>query len=115
MVIIQASPAGFNLPSPEYYQDEKTVKEYQTAMEEVFSLLLPTEASRKSASKLAQAVVDLEKKIAALTPPPEDMQDVTVSHISYPGNVRDGATNKDRKLITLSKLLKQTKLVRYLD
>ncbi|KAI0395968.1 peptidase family M13 [Xylariaceae sp. FL0594] len=80
VVIIQASPAGYNLPSPEYYQDEKVVEEYQTAMADVFSSLLPTESSRKSASKLAQAVVDLEKKIAAITPPPEDQQDVTKTY-----------------------------------
>jgi predicted metalloendopeptidase len=115
VVIIQASPAGFNLPSPEYYQDDKTVKEYQTAMEEVFNSLLPTESSRNSAPKLAQAVVDLEKKIAAITPPREDMQDVTVGDISHAGDMRDGSTNIDRKPITLSKLLKQTKLGQCLD
>ncbi|KAI3341518.1 peptidase family M13 [Ustulina deusta] len=77
VVIIQAMPAGYNLPSPEYYGDNDTVKQYQAMLEQVFSSLLPTAASRKSAAKLAQSVVELEKKIAALTPPPEDRQDVT--------------------------------------
>ncbi|KAI0427848.1 peptidase family M13 [Xylaria sp. FL1042] len=77
VVIIQATPAGYNLPSPEYYGDNDTVKQYQGTLEQVFSSLLPTAASRKSATKLAQSVVELEKKIAALTPPPEDRQDVT--------------------------------------
>ncbi|KAJ8132689.1 hypothetical protein O1611_g937 [Lasiodiplodia mahajangana] len=77
VVIIQAMPAGYNLPSPEYYGDNDTVKQYQTMLEQVFSSLLPTAASRQSAAKLAQSVVELEKQIAALTPPPEDAQDVT--------------------------------------
>ncbi|KAI0974825.1 peptidase family M13 [Xylaria arbuscula] len=77
VVIIQAMPSGYNLPSPEYYEDNDTVKQYQVMLEQVFSSLLPTAASRKSAAKLAESVVELEKQIAALTPPPEDMQDVT--------------------------------------
>ena len=72
-------PAGYNLPSPEYYGGDDTVAQYQAMLEQVFSSLLPNTASRKSATKLAESVVALEKKIAALTPPPEDRQDVTVS------------------------------------
>ncbi|KAI1753827.1 peptidase family M13 [Xylaria castorea] len=77
VVIIQAMPAGYNLPSPEYYEDNDTVKKYQEMLGQVFSSLLPTAASRKSATKLAETVIGLEKKIAALTPPPETRQDVT--------------------------------------
>ncbi|KAI1297361.1 peptidase family M13 [Xylaria venustula] len=77
VVIIQAMPGGYNLPSPEYYRDNDTVKQYEVMLEQVFASLLPTAASRKSAAKLAKSVVELEKQIAALTPPPEDMQDVT--------------------------------------
>ncbi|KAI0200603.1 peptidase family M13 [Astrocystis sublimbata] len=77
VVIVQASPAGLSLPSPEYYQDNQTVKQYQEMLGQVFSSLLPTTSSRKSATKLANSVIELEKKIAALTPPPEDSQDVT--------------------------------------
>ncbi|KAI0518184.1 peptidase family M13 [Xylaria bambusicola] len=77
VVIIQAMPAGYNLPSPEYYEDNDTVEQYQAMLEQVFSSLLPTVTSKKSATKLSRSVVALEKKIAALTPPPEDRQDVT--------------------------------------
>ncbi|KAJ2990571.1 hypothetical protein NUW58_g2883 [Xylaria curta] len=77
VVIIQAMPAGYNLPSPEYYGQKDTVKQYQAMLELVFSSLLPTTASKQSATKLAQSVVELEKTIAALTPPPETRQDVT--------------------------------------
>ncbi|KAI0441282.1 peptidase family M13 [Xylaria telfairii] len=77
VVIIQAMPAGFNLPSPEYYEENDIVKQYQEMLGQVFSSLLPTTASKKSATKLAESVIELEKKIAALTPPPETRQDVT--------------------------------------
>ncbi|KAI4592639.1 hypothetical protein KJ359_010541 [Pestalotiopsis sp. 9143b] len=77
VVIIQASPAGLTLPSPEYYEDEDTVEKYQAMLGEVFASFLPSNSSRKHSSKLAKSVVDLEKKIAAITPPPEDQQDVT--------------------------------------
>ncbi|KAF2970462.1 hypothetical protein GQX73_g3160 [Xylaria multiplex] len=77
VVIVQAMPAGYNLPSPEYYGDDDTVKQYRTMLEQIFSSLLPAATTRKDATKLAQSVVELEKKIAALTPPPEDRQDVT--------------------------------------
>ncbi|KAI0541706.1 peptidase family M13 [Xylaria digitata] len=77
VVIVQAMPAGYNLPSPQYYGDDDTVKQYQAMLEQIFSSLLPTATARKDATKLAQSVVELEKKIAALTPPPEDRQDVT--------------------------------------
>ncbi|KAI0161414.1 peptidase family M13 [Xylariaceae sp. FL1272] len=76
-VIIQAFPAGLTLPSPEYYHENDTIKQYQAMLEEVFQSFLPTNASKKSSAKLAQAVIDLEKKIASVTPPPEDQQDVT--------------------------------------
>lgn len=82
-MIIQASPAGLVLPSPEYYEDEEIVQKYQDTLEAVFSKLLPKEGGWKRADKLAKSVVDLEKKIAAVTPPPEDQQDVTVSFIVY--------------------------------
>ncbi|OTA53412.1 peptidase family M13 [Hypoxylon sp. EC38] len=77
VVIVQAYPAGLSLPSPEYYRDNDTVSTYQAMLGEVFSSLLPTNSSRASAKQLAQSVVDLEKKIATITPPPEDQSDVT--------------------------------------
>ncbi|KAI5863380.1 endothelin-converting enzyme 1 [Durotheca rogersii] len=77
VVIIQASPAGLSLPSPEYYQDDDTVGAFQTMLGDVFANLLPKTASKASAEELAQSVVDLEKKIAGITPPPGDQSDVT--------------------------------------
>ncbi|KAI1107291.1 endothelin-converting enzyme 1 [Jackrogersella minutella] len=77
VVIIQAYPAGLTLPSPEYYQDNDTLSSYQSMLAEVFASLLPSNSSRASAKNLAQSVIDLEKKIAAITPPPEDQSDVT--------------------------------------
>lgn len=74
-------PSGYNLPSPEYYGENETVKQYEDMLGQVFSSFLPTTSSKKSATKLAQSVVELEKKIAALTPPAEIRQDVTVSNL----------------------------------
>ncbi|ORY64027.1 peptidase family M13 [Pseudomassariella vexata] len=77
VVIIQASPAGLTLPSPEYYEDADTTQQYQDMLQAVFSAFIPGNSSRDDAAKLAQSVVDLERKIAEATPPPEDQQDVT--------------------------------------
>ncbi|KAH7025254.1 endothelin-converting enzyme [Microdochium trichocladiopsis] len=77
LLIVQAFPDGITLPSPEYYKDKDTLASYQKLLEEVFSTLLPHETWKKSASVLAKAVVELEVKIAEITPPPEDLQDVT--------------------------------------
>ncbi|KAI1135264.1 endothelin-converting enzyme 1 [Hypoxylon sp. FL0543] len=77
VVIVQGYPAGLSLPSPEYYQDNDTVSTYQAMLGEVFSSLLPTNSSKASAEQLAHSVIDFEKKIAAVTPPPEDQSDVT--------------------------------------
>lgn len=52
----------------------------------MFSKLLPDNKARKDANKLAKAVLELEKRIAAVTPPPEDQQDVTVSPSSIVAN-----------------------------
>ncbi|KAI1344016.1 endothelin-converting enzyme 1 [Xylariaceae sp. FL0016] len=77
VVIVQAFPSGLSLPSPEYYQDNDTVKNYQSMLEEVFGALLPSNSSRAASAKISQSVIDFEKKIADITPPPEDQQDVT--------------------------------------
>jgi endothelin-converting enzyme len=106
VVIIQASPAGYNLPSPEYYQENDTVTQYGTMLGKVFDYLLPTAVSRKSATKLAQSVVELEKKIAALTPPPEDRQDITVSESSTRAFYRRWySTNDNRNPIISLRLM----------
>lgn len=78
VVIVQAYPAGLTLPSPEYYQDNDTIATYQAMLGEVFGALLPSNSSKASAKQLAQSVIDFEKKVAEITPPPEDQSDVTV-------------------------------------
>jgi endothelin-converting enzyme len=79
VVIIQASPAGISLPSPEYYKDEGIMQKYQATVQAVLGAFVPGFKSVAGAGQQAAAVVALEKKIAAITPPPEDQQDVTVS------------------------------------
>ncbi|KAI1083868.1 hypothetical protein F5B20DRAFT_353684 [Whalleya microplaca] len=76
-VIIQAIPAQLTLPSPEVYQDDETLSLYEKMLGEVFTDLLPTNSSKSAASQLAKGVIEIEKKIAAVTPPAEDQSDVT--------------------------------------
>ncbi|KAI2631671.1 peptidase family M13 [Xylaria nigripes] len=102
VVIIQAMPAGYSLPSPEYYHENDTVIQYQSMLSEVFASLLPTVNSKKSATKLAQSVVEFEKKIAALTPPPEDRQDVT----KYYNIVKVADVGKIAPVLGLDKVIK---------
>jgi endothelin-converting enzyme len=80
--VVFAGPRyGVGLPSPSYYKDEATVSAYQSAMAEVLKGVLPNPAAGKAADKLAAAVVQLESKISASTPPLEDLQDSSVSLI----------------------------------
>ncbi|KAK6955600.1 hypothetical protein Daesc_003242 [Daldinia eschscholtzii] len=102
VVIVQAYPAGLTLPSPEYYKDKDTVSSYETMLGEVFASLLPTNSSRSSAKQLAQSVIDLEKKIAAVTPPPEDQADVT----KYYNIVKVDETGKIGPAIGLDSIVK---------
>jgi endothelin-converting enzyme len=77
-VVVFAGPRSrIGLPSPAYYLDEDTVKDYTSAMTQVLKGVLPS--TKDSVDKLAAAVVDFESKIAAATPPLEDLQDATVS------------------------------------
>ncbi|OTB16113.1 hypothetical protein K445DRAFT_317105 [Daldinia sp. EC12] len=102
VVIVQAYPAGLTLPSPEYYKDKDTVSSYETMLGEVFASLLLTNSSRSSAKQLAQSVIDLEKKIAAVTPPPEDQADVT----KYYNIVKVDETGKIGPAIGLDSIVK---------
>lgn len=77
VVIVQAYPAGLTLPTVESYQDNDTISLYQSMLEQVLATFLPT--LKVSAKELAQSVIELEKKIAAITPPVEEQADVTVS------------------------------------
>lgn len=51
-------------------------------MAQVLKGVLPNPAARKAVDKLAAAVVLLESKIAAATPPLEDLQDSTVGSLA---------------------------------
>lgn len=50
-------------------------------MAEVLKGILPNPTARKAVDKLAAAVVLLESKIAAATPPLEDLQDSSVGFL----------------------------------
>ncbi|KAI1657459.1 endothelin-converting enzyme 1 [Daldinia decipiens] len=102
VVIVQAYPAGLTLPSPEYYQDNDTVSKYETMLGEIFTGLLPSTSSKSSAKELAQSVIELEKKIAAVTPPPEDQSDVT----KYYNIVKVADTGKIGPAIGLDSIVK---------
>jgi len=79
--VIFASPRyGVGLPSPTYYGDKDTVDDYKSALSQVLKAVLPSPAARNAVDKLAAAVVELESKIAAATPPLEDLQDGTVGY-----------------------------------
>ncbi|KAF3070925.1 Endothelin-converting enzyme 1 [Daldinia childiae] len=102
VVIVQAYPAGLTLPSPEYYQDNDTVSKYETMLGDIFTSLLPSKSSKSSAKELAQSVIELEKKIAAATPPPEDQSDVT----KYYNIVKVADTGKIGPAIGLDSIVK---------
>ncbi|KAI1822367.1 peptidase family M13 [Xylaria intraflava] len=102
-VIIRAMPAGYNLPSPEYYNDNDVVNQYKAMLEQVFSSLLPTATSKKSATKLAQSVVELEKEFAGLSPPLEDRRDIT----KYYNIVKVADVGKIAPVLGLDKVVKR--------
>ena len=93
-------PRDIGLPSKEFYENDKLVREYQTMSAEVLKDFLETSRGnttynkhrrssmflnkplysivpQKGIGQLAQEVVDLEVKLAAATPPTEDQEDVT--------------------------------------
>ena len=73
-VVVQvSSPWRIGLPAKDYYTDENVVKKYETALSELLSALYPNHQHEN-----AHAVVEFEKKLAAVSPNAEDQQDVTV-------------------------------------
>jgi len=50
-------------------------------MAQVLKAVLPDPAASSAADKLAAAVVELESRVAAVTPDLEDLQDITVRRI----------------------------------
>jgi endothelin-converting enzyme len=72
VVVSVSAPWSFGLPSKERYEDEKLVAKYRAVTVEVLGNLYP-EGNKDTYSK----VIDLEKKLAAASPPTEDREDVT--------------------------------------
>lgn len=72
VVVSVSAPWSFGLPSKERYEDEKLVDKYRAVAVEVLGNIYPEE-DKDAYSK----VIDLEKKLAAASPPTEDREDVT--------------------------------------
>ncbi|KAJ4286152.1 hypothetical protein N0V90_013501 [Kalmusia sp. IMI 367209] len=72
VIVSVSAPWSFGLPSKERYEDEKLVEKYRAVAIEVLDNFYPEE-DKESYSK----VIDLEKKLAAASPPTEDREDVT--------------------------------------
>jgi endothelin-converting enzyme len=72
VVVSVSAPWSFGLPSKERYEDEKLVEKYRAVAVEVLGNLYP-EGNKDTYSE----VIDLEKKLAAASPPTEDREDVT--------------------------------------
>lgn len=81
-MVVFAGPLSYiGLPSKTYYSDNDTVAQYQSAIAQVFKAVLPHPAASSAVDKLAAAVVELESRVAAVTPDLEDLQDITVRRI----------------------------------
>lgn len=78
VVISVAPPRSFGLPSKERYEDEKLVEKYRAVAVQVLAALYP-EHDKETFAK----VIDLEKKLAAISPSTEDREDVTVSQSEF--------------------------------
>ncbi|KAK7193250.1 hypothetical protein DPSP01_008151 [Paraphaeosphaeria sporulosa] len=72
VVVSVSAPWSFGLPSKERYEDDKLVEKYRAVAVQVLGNLYPEE-DKEAYSK----VIDLEKKLAAASPPTEDREDVT--------------------------------------
>ncbi|KAL1883086.1 hypothetical protein VTK73DRAFT_10012 [Phialemonium thermophilum] len=80
-VITFLSPRpGIGLPSKTYYLDNDTVEQYKSAMSDVLSAVLTGRQGHVDVANLANEIVDLEARIAAVTPALEDLQDVTKAY-----------------------------------
>lgn len=74
VVVSVAPPYSLGLPSKERYEDEKLVEKYRGVAVEVLGNIYP-DGNKDNFAK----VVDLEKLLAAASPPTEELEDVTVS------------------------------------
>jgi len=73
VVVAVYPPWRIGLPSKERYKDDALVAKYQDVLVKVLSALYPDQDTGSF-----KGVVELEKKLAAASPPIEDLQDVTV-------------------------------------
>jgi endothelin-converting enzyme len=78
VVVSVSAPYSFGLPSKERYEDDKLVEKYRGVAVEVLSALYPDQSKDAFAK-----IIDLEKKLAAASPPSEERDDVTVCTSSY--------------------------------
>ena len=92
-VIVQISPPyRIGLPAKDFYKDETIVGKYEKALAQVIDKVLPdrkNESARLSegynsiaawgqSKEYAHGVIELEKRLAAISPNAEDRDDVTV-------------------------------------
>ncbi|KAL2881034.1 hypothetical protein SGCOL_003693 [Colletotrichum sp. CLE4] len=75
VVVSVAPPYNLGLPSKERYEDEKLVEKYRGVAVEVLGNLYP-DGNKDNFAK----VVDLEKLLAAASPPTEELEDVTKTY-----------------------------------
>ncbi|KXH49781.1 peptidase family M13 [Colletotrichum simmondsii] len=75
VVVSVAPPYSLGLPSKERYEDEKLVEKYRGVAVEVLGNIYP-DGNKDNFAK----VVDLEKLLAAASPPTEELEDVTKTY-----------------------------------
>lgn len=73
-------PRRIGLRSKEEYKDEKVVEKYTSTIAAMFALIAENEAEHAAAKDLSQGVVELEKKLSAISMDEEDANDPLVSY-----------------------------------
>jgi endothelin-converting enzyme len=94
-VVIQVSPPWrIGLPAKDYYENKKVVQQYTETLEQLcdnFNVHEAVFSKNSNCTELSQNLVHFEKQLAAASPDPEDLSDVTVSIISQVLIVADRA------------------------
>lgn len=84
-VVIQVSPPWrIGLPAKDYYENKKVVKQYTETLQQLcdnFNVHEVVFGKNMNCTELSQNLVHFEKQLAAASPDPEDLSDVTVSII----------------------------------
>ena len=89
-VLSLQGPRRIGLRSKEEYKDEKVVEKYTSTIAAMFELIAENEDKHTSANALSQGVVELEKKLSAISMDEEDANDPLVSHKPKPVGSRIG-------------------------